>query len=300
MNLKHLSPAVPFATLYSMLIASLICAVLLVGTPTSGDTPVTAIVFLSGDNEIAEGTLFSTDSVISTTNGLNLSLPDGSEVELGEKTTVCLAALSDAARRLPTSIELRRGSVRAVVPKRTTGGNAVFQVVTPVAVAGVRGTDFAVGYEPGTQATASTQQSGAADVDVFDGTVGVWQFGGDEEPITAGNGATLRRQARFVQGRRQFVTQIERRAVAQKTRDRWEARRQALLDRLKRRHNITDEESAGLRDYLKNLPPEQREAIKAKVIERLRQRAAQQQQQRANQQPRVNQPRRNTPPRRTR
>lgn len=75
----------------------------------------------------------------------------GNEVVLGRGTRLVIERAGSQARssEVGTSLTLRQGQVRSVVKKKYSGsGRDVFEVRTPNAVAGVRGTTFLVSFDP--------------------------------------------------------------------------------------------------------------------------------------------------------
>lgn len=215
-----------------------------------------AVVYLSGDDSVPIGQEIKEGTVLETNNGVTMRLPDGSHVEMGEKTSMRVDRLARAPGGEPTRLHLNRGSLRATVTSRPSG-TTTFQISTPIAVAGVRGTDFAVAYEPDAP-TAITLEEASADVDVFEGEVVVEQEGQENLSVKAGEGASASRRA------------LRKRKVREEARERWESVRGKLVDHLRNRFKTGDSEmEPDLKEFLQKLPPELREEIKAKVKERI-------------------------------
>ncbi len=233
--------------------ARLAAAFLLLGllSPVRADTAASAVVYLSGDDTIAEGRTYREGDVITTSGGLMMKLPDGSDVELERNTTVKITRLQRTGTQSATSIHVSRGAVRSRV--ESLSSRSSYSVTTPIATAGVRGTDFSVAYEP-TSPTATAANADAADIDVFEGTVGVEQDG-QSATVGAGEGATV------------SARQIRRRAVLERIRERWQDRRQEIIERMRRRLNVAPDGDVGeaLRQRLQQLTPEQREAVKNRL-----------------------------------
>lgn len=222
-----------------------------------------AVVYLSSDDTVAEGREFREGETITTQNGLMVKLPDGSDLEIDAGSTVRITQLPRTNQRV-TKLTLSRGAVRSRVT--STGTNGSYSVTTPVAVAGVRGTDFSVEYNPG-PANATVANDDGMEVDVFEGTVAVEQEGEDEQRVEAGNGASVNRR------------QMRRRAIAEKVRERWQNRREAMMNHLRQRLNLGPDDDLGekLRERLREMPPERREEIKQRLQQmqrEMRQRAA--------------------------
>lgn len=130
-----------------------------------------------------------------------IHLLDGSEIKVDELTQVDLSKISANLEELDRQIDFSMlyGSIRVSVQEGFSQ-RSVFKVTTPVAVAGVRGTDFAVEYE-------SEDES---HVDVFDGEVGVSQDGA-EESVSAGESSRASRSGG-----------IAKSSLQELRRDRWE------------------------------------------------------------------------------
>jgi hypothetical protein len=210
-----------------------------------------AVVYLSSDDTVAEGREFREGETISTQNGLMVKLPDGSDLEIDAGTTVRITQLPRTNQRV-TKLTLSRGAVRSRVA--ATGSNGSYSVTTPVAVAGVRGTDFSVSYDPG-PANATVANDDGMELDVFEGTVAVEQEGEEEQRVEAGNGASVNRR------------QVRRRAIAEKVRERWQNRRESMMNHLRQRLNLGPDDDLGekLRERLRDMPPERREEIKQRL-----------------------------------
>lgn len=142
---------------------------------------------------------------------VEIDLLDGSEIKIDEMSQVDLAEISAAPETMDRQINLSMlyGSLRATVEKGFSE-KSVFRVTTPVAVAGVRGTEFAVDYESDDVST----------VDVFDGEVAVSAEGDQEAPVSAGESAEAGR------GRG-----VRRKAMAADRQDRWEHFRESMTHR---------------------------------------------------------------------
>ena len=131
------------------------------------------IVFASGDASIVRegkeipakvGTVVQQNDVIKTTQGtVDLQSRDGSAVRVREMTTLNVASLM--GNEGETRIEMKHGQILANVKKASSGQE--FNVVTPTAIAGVRGTTFEVQVFEGYDADKTTQSS----VRVLDGKV---------------------------------------------------------------------------------------------------------------------------------
>jgi hypothetical protein len=217
----------------------------------------TAVVYLSSDDTVAEGREFREGETITTQNGLMVKLPDGSDLEIDAGTTVRITQLPRAARRV-TKLALTRGAVRSRVAR--TGSNGSYSVTTPVAVAGVRGTDFSVEYDPG-PANATVANDDGMELDVFEGTVAVEQEGENEQKVEAGNGASVRRRQAF------RAPGVRRRAISEKVRERWQNRREAMMNHIRQRLRLGPDDDIGekLRERLREMPPERREEIKQRL-----------------------------------
>jgi hypothetical protein len=120
---------------------------------------------------LAVGKTVSQGDTIETKEGakLELSLPDGSKLRLGASTKVTLAEAHFGENERNVSVSTWVGRVWAKVAK-AVGGADTFEVETRNAVAGVRGTSFAV------QAAADLSSV----VRVYAGTVGVRKSAGGD------------------------------------------------------------------------------------------------------------------------
>ncbi|MBI39199.1 MAG: hypothetical protein CMF59_06345 [Leptospiraceae bacterium] len=108
------------------------------------------IVFASGDASIVRngesipakvGTVVKENDVIKTTQGtIDLQSRDGSAVRVREMTTLSVSSLMGTKGE--TRIEMKQGQILANVKKASS--DQEFNVVTPTAIAGVRGTTFEV------------------------------------------------------------------------------------------------------------------------------------------------------------
>lgn len=227
---------------------SLLICLLLAPLPTLADDTV-AVVYLSGDDSLPVGSEIHEGDYVNTFSGVMLKFPDGSDVELAQNTCVRLSQMRRTPAGTSTRTELLRGGFRAKVP---TNRRAVFTVVTPVTTVGVRGTDFSVEYTPAS--STSTIAADNADVDVYEGTVEVGKDG-VAEAVESGNGATVTRRG------------VARRRISEKVQERWQARRQEMMERVRAKFNLGPDAdvSAAIRERLKNLSPEKREEIRQRL-----------------------------------
>ena len=229
---------------------------------TASDSAPAAVVYLSSDDTVPEGTEFQEGDEIKTDDGMMLKLSDGSDIELDKNTSVKLSSVRRTGARNETVLKLSRGAIRSRVDALPS--RARYSVVTPISVAGVRGTDFSVTYDPvPSNATASGVDN--SDVDVFEGTVEVEQ-GDNSVSVGKDEGAT-------VSGR-----MIRRRAIIEKIRERWDNRRHEIVERLRSRLGAGPDDDIRelLKERFKNMSPQQREAIKNRlneIQEKVRQRA---------------------------
>lgn len=116
---------------------------------------------------------------VSENSFASVSLLDGSEIKIDEMTQVDMSKAKadlESMDRL-VDVSMLYGSIRSSVQDGYSA-RSVFRITTPVAVAGVRGTDFAVDYESEDEST----------VDVFDGEVSVAQDA-SEESVESGESA---------------------------------------------------------------------------------------------------------------
>jgi hypothetical protein len=135
-------------------IAMIVCAVFLsiLAMPAAADTAIAIVKSLSGpavhmrnfgetEYLLRVGLRLPSGTVIRTEEGteLSLNLPDSHNVRLGPAATT---VRWNAGRLTTISLTLYRGQTNHRVDR--LGSNASYRVITPVAVVGVRGTEFSV------------------------------------------------------------------------------------------------------------------------------------------------------------
>jgi len=114
------------------------------------------VVFVTGDAHVVKPTgevaatigmvVNETDQIKTTTGSVDLQTRAGSAIRIREFTTVTVAGLEGPSGG-NTKIQMNHGSLMANVNKASASDN--FSVVTPTAVAGVRGTRFSVDVQDG-------------------------------------------------------------------------------------------------------------------------------------------------------
>ncbi len=111
---------------------------------------------LKGDREpIEKGALIQVgDRIVTEADGrVRLRFPELSEIFISPGSNVLIEEALLEKRAGPSKrtimLELHRGKVRSRVQGRYDDGESKFQVKTRAAVAGVRGTDFVISFEPG-------------------------------------------------------------------------------------------------------------------------------------------------------
>ncbi len=103
---------------------------------------------------------------------LKIALSDGSQLTLAESSVLVIDRSVIGPTSANSSINLLGGKLRSVIAKRL--GNApIFEVHTPNAVAGVRGTDFETAYIVGKPCPGFPQCFNYTDVGVYEGIVEV-------------------------------------------------------------------------------------------------------------------------------
>jgi hypothetical protein len=133
------------------------------------------------------GDAFSEGDVIATgpSGRAKLLMSEGNnEVVLGAHTRLVIERVGSQARSSAsgTTLSLREGQIRSVVKKKYTGLDGdVFEVKTPNAVAGVRGTVFLVGFDPKTFRSLLATEEGAV----------VWRSQGKELLVSEGKFSTV-------------------------------------------------------------------------------------------------------------
>jgi hypothetical protein len=103
---------------------------------------------------------------------LTVQLVDGSELTLSDSTSIVIGRTMMGASRIDSAIALFKGKLHSVV--NPTGGSLPnFEIHTPNAVAGVRGTDFETEYIEGKPCPGFPQCLRYTDVGVYEGIVEV-------------------------------------------------------------------------------------------------------------------------------
>lgn len=158
---------------------------------------------LADSDAVFEGSRFTA----SENSFAEIHLLDGSSIKVYEMTQADLTTATADLQALERVVDLSvlYGSIRAAVQDGFSGPSR-FRISTPVAVAGVRGTEFAVDYESENEST----------IDVFDGEV-VAEQDGAEAAVTAGE------SSRAVRGKK-----LEKMKLADERGDRWEHFREAM------------------------------------------------------------------------
>jgi len=121
------------------------------GKPTAEQSKSMVVVYTSGDAKIMRagqeqalqvGMIVKEDDTIKTTDGtVDLQSRSGSAVRISQFTTVTVSKLA-GGDSTDTKISMKHGGLLASVKKGSAKEN--FSVVTPTAIAGVRGTTFRV------------------------------------------------------------------------------------------------------------------------------------------------------------
>ena len=92
-----------------------------------------------------------------------LTLPDGSKVRINELSQILLTTLLRQAKSRHIEIQLKLGEINATV-KKEKAVDANFEITTPTATAGVRGTVFSVFYDPGSRTSITSVTEGVVAV----------------------------------------------------------------------------------------------------------------------------------------
>jgi hypothetical protein len=116
------------------------------------------------------GTLLSKEHVLITgSNGnADLQFNNGSSVKIKPNTEVAIKNLSKSNDSIKEELSIAKGIIIANVNKKKQSDD--FQVITPTAIAGVRGTRFLVAVEPN-----ATNKEDITRVSVLDGSVGIYK-----------------------------------------------------------------------------------------------------------------------------
>jgi len=115
---------------------------------------------LTLDNELSQG-----DEVETRIGSATLKFEDGSQLQLSHHTRVHMESLLFASydQRIETRINLARGRVRAMVEKIKAQGSH-YEIITPAAIAAVRGTDFRVASSDNNQVMITEVVEGQVNV----------------------------------------------------------------------------------------------------------------------------------------
>jgi hypothetical protein len=107
-------------------------------------------------------------------SALTITLTDGSTLAMGASSTLAIDEnVVTAGARQSTRISLLGGSLRSLVSVALRGAAPNFQIQTPNAIAGVRGTDFEATYTDGSTRPAMGGITQFTDVAVHEGLVAV-------------------------------------------------------------------------------------------------------------------------------
>jgi hypothetical protein len=213
---------------------------------TADSLAVTAVDPLAGQDEapIAAQTAVRCEA----DDAREVVLPDGTIVEMDEKTELVINRADQAEGDWVVEIALHSGAIRLDVPPMAGKRLAVR---TPVAVAGVRGTEFAVAHDDrlGTE------------IDVFDGRVSA-SAAGKEAIVPPDRAAvTTRHKLRLTR-------------VRDEVHRRWENARARVADKLIERCQLDIEGDArpDLDEVLRLIPQTVRERARQRMQERIEER----------------------------
>ncbi len=98
------------------------------------------------------------DAIVSTAGKAKIALEDGSIVSVGENTRVRIDEYQRESRNVKARLALVAGALRLFVAKVTPDGN--FEVETETAIAAVRGTDWLIGDDAGTDLGCAAARPG--------------------------------------------------------------------------------------------------------------------------------------------
>jgi hypothetical protein len=141
----------------------------------------------NSQKKLVVGDAFSEGDVIATgpDGRAKLLMSEGNnEVVLGAHTRLVIERVGSQARssKSGTTLSLREGQVRSVVKKKYTGLDSdVFEIKTPNAVAGVRGTVFLISFDPKSFRSLLATEEGAV----------AWRSQGREILVAKGKFSTV-------------------------------------------------------------------------------------------------------------
>jgi len=172
-------------------------------------------------------------------------LPDGTIVELDEETEMVINSIAETDGQWNVSLELNYGAIRLEVPP---ADGKELEVHTPVATAGVRGTEFAVSHS----------EDDGTEVSVFSGEV-VASNADDKVTLTDDRAAVLTQRA------------VRRERIRNEVHERWQVARTRIADKLIERFGIDIEgdETPDLNEVLQRVPEAARKRMRERLEERI-------------------------------
>ena len=176
-----------------------LAAAVLLGTAASGQESVGTVAVARGAAEIVRGggaaaaavgaSVYTGDELRTGDGQMRVVFRDDSVLDLSEQTTLVVdqQVFDPGAGRFTSLMKLLTGKARALVSNYYGAPGASYEVETPTAVAGVRGTTFLVSYDAGLDATQVIGIEGRIEVRSLAARLG------DTVYVTAQEGTTVRR-----------------------------------------------------------------------------------------------------------
>lgn len=176
---------------------------LLRATPADAQNVVGSVTRMSGSAQVlragatlnaAPGMALQLHDRVTTSSGadLTITLADGSTLELGESAVLVIdESVVTGGARASTKISLFGGSLSSIVTAALRGAAPNFEVHTPNATAGVRGTSFTTKYSSAESRPGYSDCTEFTDVAVDDGAVAVTNARGATVEVDAGYETTV-------------------------------------------------------------------------------------------------------------
>ncbi len=176
---------------------------LLRATPADAQNVVGSVTRMSGSAQVlragatlnaAPGMALQLHDRVTTSAGadLTITLADGSTLELGESAVLVIdESVVAGGARASTKVSLFGGTLSSIVTAALRGATPNFEVHTPNATAGVRGTSFTTKYSSAESRPGYSDCNQFTDVAVDDGAVAVTNVGGVTVEVDAGYETTV-------------------------------------------------------------------------------------------------------------
>ncbi|MBX9769676.1 MAG: FecR domain-containing protein [Bdellovibrionales bacterium] len=151
--------------------------VLVVGSPAFAQGVHGVFTVVKGDIQVESGKdkkvqkarvgakVFATDTITSGKDSrAKIEMSDKNIINISPDSKLMIEKYENAGGKKEVLLNVLQGKIRPSVTQTYNGESEKFHVKTPSAVAGVRGTDFLVSYNPGTRASQVVTFEGKVDV----------------------------------------------------------------------------------------------------------------------------------------